>query len=125
HDPAAGLEARGEIGAVPVPNVLAEGRAVGLGVGFHRIVDDGEVGTAAGDRAAHAGGEIGASPGGLPAAGGAVVGGEAVAEVGGVLGHHVADLAPEVLGEVGGVRGGDDVAGGWRVNHQAGNSTEA
>ena len=88
--------------------MVAQRGAVGLGVAFHRVVDQHEVGAAAGDGAAHPGGEVGAAARGGPVAGGTAGGGYFVVQAVGVLGRHGADAAGEMLGEVAGVGGRDD-----------------
>ncbi len=109
---AAGFEAGCEVGAEPVPELIAGGGAVGLGLGFHRVVDEDEVGAAAGDGAADAGGVVFAARGGGEAVGGAGGRVELVAEAGGVGLDQAADAAAEVAGEGGGVAGGDDGGAG-------------
>ncbi len=107
-DAPAGLEAGGEVGAEPVPELVAGGGAVGLGLRLDRVVDEDEVGAAPGDGAAHAGGVVFGAGGGGEAVGGAAAGVEGEAEAGGVGLDEAADAASEVAGEGGGVAGGDD-----------------
>ena len=106
-DAAVGLEAGGKVGAVPVPELVAGQRGIGLHGVLDRVVDQDEVGAPTGDRAADAGCVVLAALVGGPAAHRAVALLQLVAQHVAVFGGQRAHPAAEMQGERGGVRGGD------------------
>ena len=69
HDPPFGLQSGHEIGTVPVPDPFSEDRAVSVGAGLDRVIDDDEVGAVASEWTTHASREILTFVRGLPMTG--------------------------------------------------------
>lgn len=103
NDLGAGLQTRLHIGLPPFPHAIAHGLAVGLSARLHRIIDDGEIGSAAGDATQHTDRVVLTACGGFPAPGSLIIRRQFVAERRGVFVDEVAHAASETVRQFSGM----------------------